>query len=839
MATPNIAGDLASVAGTPLQEEPSNAKDLVYLYQQALNAKQAKNYSEWKNNYDLLKIQSQRSLLAAEEKAHRQQVAHEQKMTEMIKITETAEENKALRQQVVQLLSSDSTSDWQKAMRILSVYRDIDASKYQALISQIARQMLPNPKDQELVDIRNAGGGDLEVELRAYEQRINNAVEDYRKKGSVQGQPQAQAAPPTEPIAPLPGAQSPFVGQVQRPPVMDEMLQTQPTVDSYLSTARGQMPTQPPFDIDEFNRFRGIATSTSRATQWEQQYKAIQQAVADGLVSPEEANQWLLDNPKSPTATQAKPTGEYGQYTQWRDEYIRQGLSPKEAHEKAMSHITDPVKGATDTRTANEKDWESIVKARNWQKISDGTAPATPEYLRAHAKVFGYENDPEKLGLVDSVMAEPKLLRRDKNAVLSLIGLTQFKEAGDSIRAYVEQIKRIRSRQGAWLGNMDIYLKDPDAAIEAGIAKAKKEGKLDVFLDTLFPDRDKGLGMILPSRLFPTQFDKAVTNTIRRAINTHGSTVSDTKYAAIDTNAQAFLSLMALTRDAIRRGDIYTAKIPFALRSKFQGIFRLAGLSPITDKEATIHAVAARALAVFMNQISGAAVSEEEVKRLSSTMPTLDDPPDVFLAKIDAGIANTMEGLVTRYAAVTDRETAKQIANAIYDDGYNDSILRNRLGSSVVSQLVDSLIGDDVIENLTYGDIQQMFFERLSRFNDTGKEWTAEKIAEVNEQIIAPALKEIAIDRVRKSGQDPKSLFGIIDPGQILEMLGLRGVLPKFDAPAEIEAVTGIIQDSIKKLKAEGIPYEEFMSRLLDWAEKYSIELPDDTTLQKMWNEGQ
>ena len=488
----------------------------------------------------------------------------------------------------------------------------------------------------------------------------------------------------------------------------------------------------------------------------------------------------LLQSLKQRTTSARGLTGDAALFEQLRLAFPNATLEELRSFFQSASN-----KGGVD-QTAKSKDWQEIEKGL----LAQGKKKYSPEWTQAWTQHWGLAQDPKEMGLAQRITQDPKLLNTDKDALLSLMQLPRSVNTPDSLEGAYIQVGRIRQEQGALFGNIETYLQDPEAAIKKAADEAKAQGRLDTFLDTILPDRDKGLGMLITNKLFPTKYDREILDVVRRNVNVQSIGIGSQKLADAEKMARDMFSLLSYFKHAITNKKIYNAQVPYAVRTKLTGLFALLGKSPVTAGEIESAVQVGKAFSLFMNFISGAAVSEEEAARLAKTFIQPTDSKEMSLAKIDAMYASARDELTNHYTVATDRETAKRISELIIDESYD---AENRAYGTIDSWLRG--LGDRNIENMTYGQIWSALTKQAETFMEPGKEFTKTQLESAR-----AALKGIRDQKLMRAG-NPSSMFTPTFSTKQRELL--QGWVADADNPIEVfESITNWVPVDLNKTAA-------------------------------------
>ena len=530
----------------------------------------------------------------------------------------------------------------------------------------------------------------------------------------AQAQAQTQTAMPEQPQAVMPEQQA-------QAPLAPQQAQGMTPVGGWNEQ-----------DYENFRMSQGITEKQSGSES--AQLQIYQDLTGDGGVPRDEAARLVLG--KQATIPQKRD------WEMKKEEILRMY---GEESEEYRDFLNTAAKAEKETKTAKQKEWNESIEP-SLEKL--GVAKYSPEWTEKFMTHYGLDADPERMKVAEKIALDPKLLDSDKDALLAIAQLPRSVNTPDAIGAAHLEVQRIRQRQGALFGNMETYSKDPQTAIKKAVETAKQEGRFDALLDTIFPDRDKGLGIMITNKLFPTSFDRQALEVIKRNANVQSVGIGTKKLVDAEKLARDLFSLLAYFKHAIDDDRIYQSWIPYAVRSKLTGLGALMGRQPITNAEVEAAAHAGEAFALFMNFISGAAVSEPEAKRLGETFIRPGDPEDMSQAKIRALFSRTRDGLINHYSTVLNNDLAKQITEFVIDESYNPE---NRTNGTV-SDWIRSL-GDRSIEKMTYNQIFSKLTSEASTFMKSGEEFTKSQLSGVRN-----ALKGIREQKLTRAG-NPETLF--------------------------------------------------------------------------------
>ena len=757
------------LSGSNAQQEPQGTAKVLAALARAERAKQARDKPTWEKSIDEVVFSARAAQLKAEEMRQKEVRKLEDEILKQKQKQSTLEkqlqESNSLEKIRNVLANPNAThKELQTALYQLTTFETMDAAKIELLKNALATaraiDIQDNPAVRHFLETIEHSKFDGDVVLEAFK----NFVAALKEQVSPQAQPPKTPAYPTPDTSHLSGYEMLGTNEASQgiPPPRTI---TPPGVDpSEVAIPQQGGAPRPPLTDDVPLMFKeGPPETADKTKQTDLEAYRAKKAEILSTVPPGPRQDELLealDNEFYGVEVEKAGTRKLTPTEQLQADIDAIKNSREIPDEDKPAHIQAIIKKFSNLHkddpgvqlTAKRQDWDFLEKKLFDRGIKEGD----PEWVVAFDDYWGLSKDDIKFGSVQSIMIEPSLMARDKSWLLEVVKQGKWEESGEPIDAIVQQVKSIREKQMALLGisNFKNYEKDSDAVIVSAIESAKNQdakepGYLKRVLNALYPDREKGLGLILPSKLFPTTFDRDVINQIRSGLNIHAK-IKNVDLGQADLNAQAFFSLVAYAREAVRRGDISKTKIPFPIREKFRGFFNALGYSPVTAKEAQVTAVLGRSLAVFMQTISGAAVSDQEVIRLSKTTLEVTDPIEIMLAKADIIIANTFDTLEQNYSAATgNRELARMISNAVYADGYGSSRLANRPLAKTIAGLVDDAIGvfgGKSPADMKYSDVQKFMHERLAKFSEPIEEWSDEKINRVHEKVITPALKEFSID---------------------------------------------------------------------------------------------
>ena len=654
---------------------PPDAANILSAAHRARKAKKSGNRDEWRDSVNEILWTARKSQLTQDKKMmdiEKKNFAEIQKMHEKMSKNELQLRmfNRGLKEKTIEAFETGDDDLAFKYMAVLGT----DAELYKTLGEHLYHR-----------DAIKANEGDPEAQKRIRiirgtpaEQRNLIIFDLYLRKGieeqqnptitgsQTQGQPQPQQPQNFLP----PGVDA---TDMNRQDMLDQYLGPKSQVPNlsatdinapmYQPTAEMQQEQDGSWtgqDFDNYLRFQGkIPPAAKTEPKASDDVQLLQFAIDNGK-TPEEALEWLQ---KFKAKTDSGLTGDAALFQELRQEF------PKASMEELRTFFqsSTAAKETAVTKTANFKDWETIEKGL----IAQGSEKWDAEYTQAWSTHWGLTKDPKTMKIVQQIAQDPKLLASDKDGLLAIAQLPRSVNTPDAVGGAHLQIQRIRQRQGALFGNMDTYLEDPQAAIKDAAETAKRDGKLDAFIDTIFPDHDKGLGMLLTNKFFPTTFDREVLQVIRRNTNVQSIGIGTQKLADADKMARDIFSLLAYFKHAIKDEKIYNTKIPFAVRSKLTGLAALMGMQPITNEEVQASVHAGKAFALFMKFISGAAVAENEAARLLQTFISLGDTEEMSYAKIEAMHNDVRDGLINHYASALDRELGEKIAELIIDESYD------------------------------------------------------------------------------------------------------------------------------------------------------------------------